>query len=300
MEPENKQSEQQDLAVKTSCKECVFAEYIGKTQMSCSLNRLQQFRKNLVTVDDAYDEEDWEFCVIHRFCNAYRNRNWKENLKKDRDIKSAVEKEIEIQLDFVIIIPFDINPSTVYLKTSNTIKSIVGQTIRPVNLIFIGQKNTADLSGNVESAKEQIAKDYETQGEKDSFSRRILAEQIEDGLEGTGIGFVLMDYLLDDSDYFSVLDEAFKRVYSTYYSVLLAGEEIEVDYIEKLNNVMNKELRVLSVVEPDDGSINRFTAQSGLHKLFLGSKTGIPINKVIREFADYKNEKDFIYKWSEI
>ena len=300
MEPENKQDEQQDLSVKTSCKDCVFSEYIGKTQMSCSLNRLQQFRKNLITVDDAYDEDGWEFCVVHRFCNAHRNKNWKENFKDDRDIKSAVEKEIEIKLDFIIIIPFDTTPSTIYLKTKQTIKSIIDQTIRPVNLIFISQKQTADLSGNLEIAKRQLSDDYYKQGEKDTFSRRFLAEQIDKDLGDSDIGFMLMDYLLDEDDYFSILDEAFKRVHSTYYSVLLIGEEIEVDYIEKLNNIMNKELRILSAVEPDDGSINRLTVQSSLHKLLYGSKTGTPINKIIREFAEYKEETGFIYKWSEI
>jgi hypothetical protein len=58
--------------IKTSCKNCAFAVYDGKTQTNCLHKRIEKFGEELV---EAYDD-DAEFYVINRFCNYYRNKAW--------------------------------------------------------------------------------------------------------------------------------------------------------------------------------------------------------------------------------
>lgn len=64
-------SQQQELSIKTNCKECVFAIYNGKTQVSCEFDRIRKFGEKAIP---AYDEEK-EFFVIDTLCCYYRDKN---------------------------------------------------------------------------------------------------------------------------------------------------------------------------------------------------------------------------------
>jgi hypothetical protein len=79
---------QQQEKIQTNCKDCLFAIYNDKTQVSCATNRIVAFGNDVV---EAYDD-DKEFYVINRFCNYYRKTTWNdgeidfEKLKKETDI----------------------------------------------------------------------------------------------------------------------------------------------------------------------------------------------------------------------
>jgi len=44
----------------TACKDCVFANYIGKTQTDCKLGRIEKFRAKGVDIIEAEDLEENE------------------------------------------------------------------------------------------------------------------------------------------------------------------------------------------------------------------------------------------------
>lgn len=79
---------QQQEKIQTNCKDCLFAIYNDKTQVSCAANRITLFGDDAI---EAYDDEK-EFYVINRFCNYYRKTTWNngeidfEKLKKETDI----------------------------------------------------------------------------------------------------------------------------------------------------------------------------------------------------------------------
>lgn len=62
--------------VETVCKECVWAEYEGKTQVDCKLGRLAKFRTQGTLVAEVYDDDKEFFVIENRVCNACRNSNW--------------------------------------------------------------------------------------------------------------------------------------------------------------------------------------------------------------------------------
>lgn len=64
-------SQQQEVSIKTNCKNCAFAIYSINTQVGCEHNRLEKFN-NII---EAYDDEK-EFFIINRLCNYYRDKNW--------------------------------------------------------------------------------------------------------------------------------------------------------------------------------------------------------------------------------
>jgi hypothetical protein len=87
-------SQQQEVAVKTNCKECVFAIYDDKTQTSCAFNRIEKFGSSII---ESYDNEK-EFYVINRLCNYYRHANW----GYSQDDKEKVEHESALSFDIFV------------------------------------------------------------------------------------------------------------------------------------------------------------------------------------------------------
>jgi hypothetical protein len=86
-----------DATKETSCKNCIFAIYDGKTQIGCEDNRIEKFGDEVIEV---YDDSR-EFYVIKRLCNLYRPQTWNNG---ERDIKKAKEESC---LTFDILINCD-------------------------------------------------------------------------------------------------------------------------------------------------------------------------------------------------
>ena len=84
----------QDPTKQTSCRNCLFAIYDGKTQTGCEANRIEKFGSLVV---EAYDDLK-EFYVINRLCNLYRPLYWNNGIK---DVVTA-KKETCLTFDLLI------------------------------------------------------------------------------------------------------------------------------------------------------------------------------------------------------
>ena len=103
----------------TACKSCVFANYIGKTQIDCKLGRIKKYREKGVDIIEAEDLEENEFFVLEALCNAYREQDWAD---QHEDIFAQVEKEYITLLGFVVILgtgTSEVNGSPSYVVIVN-------------------------------------------------------------------------------------------------------------------------------------------------------------------------------------
>ena len=67
----------------TSCKECAFAVYSGKTQTGCSAEILDRYRKNGAEIVESYDDSGKEFFVINnKLCSHHREKEWAKKYSK--------------------------------------------------------------------------------------------------------------------------------------------------------------------------------------------------------------------------
>jgi len=92
-------SNHQDSLLQTSCKDCLFAIYEGKTQTGCAANRIETFREQGYLVE-AYDN-DSEFYAVECLCNMFRPPKWNEG---EADLEKAYE---QIKSKFFLMIMLD-------------------------------------------------------------------------------------------------------------------------------------------------------------------------------------------------
>lgn len=118
-------SEQEEAQVQTSCKECVFALYEGKTQTACLANRLKHFEGAVV---EAYDD-DKEFYVINRACTFFRPSHWNEGKPDVGKARDEVTPSFGVFLDLSNSLPEDLPKTIESIKNINYDRSKIVVTL---------------------------------------------------------------------------------------------------------------------------------------------------------------------------
>lgn len=122
-------------SIHTTCKKCVFAEYKAKTQTGCSINYIDQYKKNNVEILEAYDEENEFYIVNKKKCIGYREESYfrnKENIKStDEKIKYFYQNNYIGYLLIINLYDFDKN------KLDILAEHIKNLNIQPAKIIFI-------------------------------------------------------------------------------------------------------------------------------------------------------------------
>ena len=273
----------------TSCKNCVFAEYIGDTQVSCQLNRIDKFRSRNAVVMDAEDD-DKEFFVIERFCNTYRDSDWKDILfyyKTDttETPEERVKKEIEIRCGFFLTF----SDENTLKELEESISSITDQIVTPtyVTIVDISTKNTVLIDS--------------TSQPMDTQATHFVA-RLSQGLDGKDIVYNYIrgtDEERRDLSAPELVDMAFKRTARNgYYTVFKIGDKIPSHYLSAINHYINEELNQVILIKQDD-NINGYFAQSSVHKLVYGSNGKYIVDK-LEELTEEQNLPHLITNWSNV
>jgi len=124
--------------IHTPCKECIFAEFEGNTQVSCFLNKIEQYKKLGIEILEVYDDAA-EFYVINgKKCLWLRSKEWLEKNQID-NIETA--KNIVTQENTTKYI------SVLYLEETNVLQdvetvidSLLNQKILPKGIMVIKEK----------------------------------------------------------------------------------------------------------------------------------------------------------------
>jgi hypothetical protein len=195
--------------IHTCCKDCVFSQYEGITQLDCSLGKIDKFERLDIPIIEAYDDEKEFYIIENRKCQFYRNKQW---MLQNIDVGDApntinflVKKETQISPDILILV--ETNTSLEDIKT--TVLSIKNSTIKPLSIIFTFEKNIEKLHLSIfQWIKHNVEIPYSYE-----------YVHIEDNKINFGV----------------------RRV-KLFYICLEAGKELKEKYIENINNRINNEM----------------------------------------------------------
>ncbi len=202
----------------TSCKDCIFAVYDGKTQIACRLDKLESLKKHSAEIIEAYDNDKEFYVVEGLFCMWCRTEGWAE-LHKREDLVAVARKEMTIQYHAIVWA----NDSLDDLE--KTIKSLYDSTIRPGKITVIRTMDNQHLPNHMI----KILNKY-----------WCCRWKLDDMVPGE-----------DDS----ALDHAIKSCSLPYYAVFRAGFEVPSILFEDLNNkIVNDYLKFTVILPNKDGN----------------------------------------------
>jgi len=275
----------------TSCKDCIFAEYEGITQVSCKKNMLDKYTQ----VIEAYDEDKEFFVIFNRKCPNYRPQKWLTYLKsklednedhKDDDINSVVERMMDFENSLIFHV-----------------------------MVFVEDGSLEGITKTLQSLKNQIRPpSYVTffcDQSKMHFNIYSLIKQLED--DTIPFKWKTMDLLFSRKDHLMV-NLATKNFDAQYYSVCKAGYEYEQDFFNNINKAVIDHAIQFAMIEPEEKEEN-LPYQNGsvvpysVHEFWLYENESnlknepdniTPIPEKLREFQCQNKDQKVLYSIKEI
>jgi hypothetical protein len=213
----------------TSCKDCIFAVYDGKTQTGCDFNnRVEKYREKGLLVD-AKDDENEFFIVNRKFCLAKRNYQW---LKQQGFDHSTTERLVdavrdEMSINYAYIVYIDEATDESIEKLHLTLKSVLSNKIKPHEIIVVNNTNGTE------------------------FFEHRLVNMITGSVQGTGVKWSLKN-IVEQCGRSRALLISVKEVNVRLFLICDVGYEIADSYISRLDTIVNDELRdFVCIVGPD-------------------------------------------------
>lgn len=245
--------------VHTACKNCVFAEYDGATQIGCEVGRLEKYIEiSPEDVLECYDDEK-EFCVINnKFCLYYRSDRWgaKQTVPKD-EWSSLIRNQMKIMYHAIIL-----GKENSTLEDFHTsIDSLAKQSIKP-RLVTAILRNIKDVRG---SAVRDIFTNYRE-------------EIIEWRIENT------VNLGLEPLDYVDIAIDGTKQKVYSFYSVMDAGYKLSEGFSDELDRAINDDLLSFHMLL---GPVK--VVPKKIHLNYNGNSYGIPLEvKIETDICDNK------------
>ena len=139
----------------TSCKDCAFAVYSGKTQTGCSAEILDRYRENGAEIVESYDDSGKEFFVINnKLCSHHREKEWAKKYSKS-ELLNIVNSQTKSPYQVMLLYYQDSSQEDL----DSTLKSLANQ-FNPPNIISIINMQQSDSIYKLNMELEAIIKQY--------------------------------------------------------------------------------------------------------------------------------------------
>ena len=270
--------------VHTSCVDCIFAKYDGKIQTGCSFNRVEKFKSSGCEIVDA-ENEDKQFFVIGRFCNAYRKPAWKELVENTlltesgkapvcpskyshEELMQKARDEMSLRCGVMVLM----NPESTMSEAEETIHAIFKQKNNKPEYIVV-------VNNSKESHSEVISRMHHVVQDRCVF----YAVKIRGGVATTE----------------QALDYGFHNIKNSYFICFEAGYTPPENLIDFLDYKLNEEMQQLLLSMPTEGSVNGFFTQSAIYKFLYGNNTTIFFDKLKQILSD-ENLLNLCVDWEDL
>lgn len=204
----------------TSCKECIFAVYDGKTQIGCDLDRIDAYlKKGSDIVLEAYDNEKEFFVINNHKCRCFRNKYYAMNHPNENH-KELVLKDIKTKFCVIIYANRDIDG----VKSTLVNLKHHGYPIEEIVIIL-------------DKSEEPDKMDYIT--------------MLNELLHGVTWRVNVLQEVLDHYKTIDMILHHNKKHFD-FFTYLNAYEHLPEGTLQKIEDKINKDINVASAVKVDD------------------------------------------------
>jgi hypothetical protein len=237
--------------VHTSCKNCIWANYEGNTQIDCGLGRIKKY-KNVI---ECYDEEKEFFVINKAYCLFYRNKDTVD-VSDLEDLYKHIRKQAEIQYQLIIILE---DKQDIY-GTFCSIESAIKQDVKPKILTVVNRSKKAGVGKELADYLRKYDKVFNIWKVQNLVNTSLTREDCVD----------------------IVLDGTMYKTFSLYV-VINSGFELPDTFSEELDSAINDEILTFAMLLPDENG-NGMVVPKMVHKIYNGNSHGIYLETKIREF----------------
>ena len=257
-----------DNQLTTACKDCVFANYIGKTQTDCKLGRIEKFKQNGVDIIEAEDLEENEFFVVESWCNYYRDEEWIKSLSADIDDLSAqVKKEAIFPVGFIVL--FNENNTIEQLEITT---SMIKDMEKVAYVVVANSSNLEDID---------------------------VITKVQELFEDSEIDFKVTKIMDNDFNQNQIIDAAFPNITNSYYYLLESGDAPVKDVVSLIDKQINTELEPVVYIKGDKG-VSGTVIQSTMHKFLNGNYGMSLLEKIEGIQSEDGSVKSVVWTWEEV
>lgn len=262
--------------VHTTCLNCVFAQFEGKTQVGCRLNKTEDYKKAGVEIMRVYDDSENEFDLINgRFCMFYRNEEVMKSYPRDT-WESIVHLQTKVPYHAIVFI----NKESTFKEIKDTLRSLKDQDIAP-NLVTLINKQYLDYDKNPEkyikpSAILEMVDDFK-------FHKFSLKNIYDDQLDDRSLVDLVFDGTKDNP--------------YPFYTTFKSGFHVPKNFSKELNDSILIGMKQIGFASPVD-DLNGMIVSRVAHKKHGGNAFNVSLEEKIKKFED--NSEKFIYEAKDI
>lgn len=235
----------------TSCKNCAFAEYNGKTQTGCYVNMIEHYKNSEskdVEVIEAYDEEKDFFIINNKFCKKKIVPREGDERTLD-ELHEFVREKAHLRCDAVVIIPLGSKITDI----EKTVKSLKNQKFMPERIILI------NYTAFPLSAFRQMLNDSPaTPWNHEQVLDRFPSEELYEKLIHIGV----------------------RKVKSPNFCVFEAGFDVSEDFLKNINDELYERGGQFLFLNPVDECYNGLFIDTRWYKSLGGFREENLIDKV--------------------
>jgi len=231
-----------DKFMDTACKNCIFSEKVGNTQMGCSYGNIERFKKVNCEIIEAEDEADNFFVIKNRLCMALRVGSWGSDLTQEEKILK-VRKDITTKITCILIIKKETSSIDDVL---DTFKSAISQKTNFDSIHFIIEKGASIKIGSLMNSIKKI---------------------------DCNVKWFVKQLVHDDFSYKHGIDEIVEKLKSVFSAVFVCGFKIPDDFVYCIDTSINEELNRFIILKPvgENGTV----VQNKSFNLFGGNREAI-------------------------
>lgn len=231
-----------DKFMDTACKNCIFSEKVGNTQMGCSYGNIERFKKVNCEIIEAEDEADNFFVIKNRLCMALRVGAWGSDLTQEEKILK-VRKDITTKITCILIIKKETSNIDDVL---DTFKSAISQKTSFDSIHFIIEKGGSIKIGSLMNSIKKI---------------------------DCNVKWFVKQLVHNDFSYRHGIDEIVEKLKSVFSAVFVCGFKIPDDFVHCIDTSINEELNRFIILKPVGE--NGMVVQNKSFNLFGGNREAI-------------------------
>lgn len=226
--------------ISTTCKDCLFGKYDGKTQVGCELGRIEKIKEHPVyDLVEAYDEQKEFYVLNHHLCLHQRVSGWIHDNKSMDEMVREVKEEIKMNWGAILSLK---NETTQDMsRVQQRLEEITNQTNPPKWIGVINQDVDLDVFWII-----------------DYLNKKDIKWSIESGQEHT-------------RHYIDVLFNKFKKDRFVFYAFFESHMDIPSDLYDRMHRNVIDNLMQYSVIKDND-SLHCMLVNKVAHMKYEGNQ----------------------------